>query len=134
MKGHVSLKHTEVRPLELINVPAEYPLETEDLPWKAQLEGVSLEKHNWETCCEEEKLNIHEQPGFERLFLSLSLRFLWGQPQCLSQGTAPHQGGNSFIFVIHFYRKKHCSLLVSFYAFCMHLVTLFIISPFDCIM
>lgn len=89
-KGHVSFKYTKVRPLELINVPAEYPLENEDLSWKAQLEGVSLEKHTWETCCEEEKLNIHEQPGFEGLFLSPSLRFLWGHPQCLR----PRQGGN----------------------------------------
>lgn len=48
-------------------MPAEYPLETEDLSWKAQLEGVSLEKHTWETCCEEEKLNIHKQPGFEEV-------------------------------------------------------------------
>lgn len=66
-KGHVSLKYTKVRPLELINVPSEYPLETEDLSWKAQLKSVSLEKHTWETCCEEEKLNIHEQPGFEEV-------------------------------------------------------------------
>lgn len=63
----MSLKYRKVRPFELINVPAEYPLETEDLSWKAQLEGVSLGKHTWETCCKEEKLNIHQCPGFEEV-------------------------------------------------------------------
>lgn len=41
-------------------------LEIEDLSWKAQLEGVSIEKHTWETCCEE-KVDVQGQPGFEEV-------------------------------------------------------------------
>lgn len=63
-------------------MPAEYSLEIEDLSWKAQLEGVSVEKHTRETCCKE-KVNVHEQPAFEKV---IPLGFPGGSqgvPQCL---------------------------------------------------
>lgn len=50
-----------------MNVPTEYSLETEDLFWKAELEGVSMEECTWETCFKEEKVNAHEQPGFKEV-------------------------------------------------------------------
>lgn len=50
-----------------MNVPSEYSLETKDLFWKAELEGVSIEECTLETCCKEEKVNAHEQPGIEEV-------------------------------------------------------------------
>lgn len=64
-QGHLSFRCTKVIPRDLINVCADHSLEIDSLSWKAQLD-VSGEKHTWEPCSVQEKVNVHMQQGYNQ--------------------------------------------------------------------